>query len=477
MNDTGQAPRIATLEFLGAVGTVTGSKFLVETGRGRLLVDCGLYQGLKKLRLRNWERLPVDPASIQAVVLTHGHIDHTGYLPRLFRDGFDGRVYASRATADLLGLLLPDSGHLQEEEAAYHNKRGTAKHRPALPLYTEEEGREAAARVRGLAYREPLEILPGVTLTLKRAGHILGSAIVTLEIDAGSAQRRIVFSGDLGRYGAPILPDPMPIEDAVVVVVESTYGDRAHDTEPIAEQLARVVGAAVDRGGAIVVPAFAIGRTQELMYHLAGLEKAGRIPRLPAYVDSPMAIDATEIYCAHPEDFEGDMRGMVMDRNCPLHCGDFRLARTPDESRAINEVSGPVLIVSASGMVTGGRVLHHLRRRLPDPRTTVLLVGYQAVGTRGRHLQEGANTVTIFGDEVPVRARVDTVHGLSAHADADGLLRWLGTAARPPERVFVVHGDPGPAAMLAGRIRKELGWHATVPAYRDRAPLGGGDAP
>ncbi|KRT71957.1 MAG: hypothetical protein XU13_C0033G0024 [Candidatus Rokubacteria bacterium CSP1-6] len=462
---------MATIEFLGGVGTVTGSKFLVEAGGRRLLVDCGLYQGLKELRLRNWDRLPVDPASIDWVVLTHAHIDHTGYLPRLLKDGFKGRVYASRATADLLKVLLPDSGHLQEEEAAYHNKRGTSKHKPALPLYTAEEGLEAAERVAGVGYREPVELGSGIRVTFKRAGHILGSAIVTVEVGDGRAPRRLVFSGDLGRYGAPILPDPMPIEEADDIVVESTYGDRRHDPEPIQAQLERVVGEAVKRDGALIVPAFALGRTQELMYHLSGLEKAGRLPRLPAYVDSPMAIEATEIYCAHPEDFEGDMRTMTMTRNCPLHCGDFRLARSPAESRAINEVKGPVLIISASGMVTGGRVLHHLRQRLPDPRTTVLLVGYQAIGTRGRRLQEGAKSVRIFGENVPVRAHVETVHGLSAHADADGLMRWLRTAARRPKRVFMVHGDSGPAEALAGRIRGELGWEVVVPGYRDRVTI------
>jgi len=463
---------MATIEFLGGVGTVTGSKFLVEAGGARLLVDCGLFQGLKEFRLRNWDRLPVDPASIDWVVLTHGHIDHTGYLPRLVKDGFAGRVYATRATADLLKILLPDSGHLQEEEAAYHNKRGTSKHKPALPLYTAEEGRKAAQGVAGIGYGEPLKLDSAICVSFKRAGHILGSAIVTVEIADGASRRRLVFSGDVGRYGAPILPDPAPLGDADYVIVESTYGDRRHDPEPIPAQLERVIKEAVARGGAIIIPAFAVGRTQELMYHLSHLEKAGRIPRLPTYVDSPMAIDATEIYCAHPEDFDGDMRDMVMTRNCPLHCGDFRLARRPEESKAINMIRGPVLVIAASGMATGGRVLHHLKLRLPDPRTTVLLVGYQAAGTRGRLLQDGAKTVKVFGEEVPVLAHVETVHGLSAHADADGLMRWLRTAARPPKRLFVVHGDPGPAKTLAERIQSELGWQAAVPAYRDRFAAG-----
>lgn len=324
---------MATIEFLGGAGTVTGSKFLVEAAGRRLLVDCGLYQGLKELRLRNWAPLPVGPRSIDCVVLTHGHIDHTGYLPRLFRDGFEGPVYATRATADLLRILLPDSGHLQEEEAAYHNKRGTSKHTLALPLYTAEEGFRAAERVKGVSYGEPVDLWSGVRVWFRRAGHILGSAIVTVAVGEGADRRQLVFSGDLGRYGAPILPDPAPLGEADEVVVESTYGDRRHDAEPIATQLERITARAVGRGGAIVVPAFAIGRTQELMFHLAGLEKSGRIPTLPTYVDSPMAIAATEIYCAHPEDFEGDMRTMVMDRNCPLHCRDFHLARPPRNRR------------------------------------------------------------------------------------------------------------------------------------------------
>ena len=462
---------MATLEFLGATGTVTGSKFLFEAAGSRVLIDCGLYQGPKDLRLRNWEPLPVAPGSIDHVVLTHAHIDHVGYLPRLITEGFRGSVHSTRATADLVRIMLPDSGHLHEEEAAYHNKRRSSKHAPALPLYTADEGATAASSARGIAYGEPLKLTQEASVTFTRAGHILGSAIATFDVDSAHGRRRVVFSGDLGRYDAPILPDPAPIGDADYVVIESTYGDRRHDPTPVAEQLEHLVCAAVARGGAIIVPAFAVGRTQELMYHLSLLEKAARIPRLPAFIDSPMAIEATEIYCAHPEDFEGDMRDMVMTRNCPLHCGDFQLARTPDESKAINAVSGPVLVVSASGMATGGRVLHHLKARLPDPKTTVLLVGYQAIGTRGRLLQDGAAAVRIYGEEIPVRARVETVHGLSAHADTDGLLRWLKTATRAPKQVFVVHGDPGPARALADRVRTELGWDVTVPAYRDRVEL------
>jgi metallo-beta-lactamase family protein len=462
---------IGTVEFLGAAGTVTGAKFLVEAAGRRLLVDCGLYQGLKELRQRNWASLPADPGGIDTVVLTHAHIDHTGYLPRLCRDGFHGPVHATRATADLARIMLPDSGHLQEEEAAYHNKRGSSRHAPALPLYTAEEGLAAALRISGAPYDTPLDLAPGVRVAFARAGHIIGSASVSVELGEGPGRRRVVFSGDVGRRDAPILPDPAPIGDADVVVVESTYGDRRHDPDSIADQLERAVRAAVARGGAVVVPAFAVGRSQELLYHLSALSRAGRIPKLPTYLDSPMAIDATVIYWTHPEEFDEAMRRRVFQGDLPFQYGELRLTRTPADSRAINEVTGPALIIAASGMATGGRVLHHLRRRLPDPKTTVLLVGYQVEGTRGRLLQDGARSVRIFGEEVPVRARVETIHGLSAHADADGLVAWLRTATRPPKRVAVVHGEAKPALALAERVRRELGWEVVVPGYRDRLTL------
>jgi metallo-beta-lactamase family protein len=437
----------------------------------RLLVDCGLYQGLKDLRLRNWERLPINPARIDAVALTHAHIDHTGYLPRLVKDGFGGPVAATRGTEDLARIMLPDSGHLQEEEAAYHNARGTSKHTPALPLYTAEEGARAAETVKGLDYHKPIRLLPGLRATFQRAGHILGSASIRLELEGDAAPRRLVFSGDIGRYAAPILLDPEPVGEADYIFVESTYGDRLHDPTPVPDQLERVVRTAVDRGGALLVPAFAIGRTQELIYHLRALEDAGRIPRLPTYVDSPMAIEATDLYCAHPEDLDPDAARPVLTGTCPLHTARFQLTRSVEESRKINDVHGAAVIIAGSGMATGGRILHHLRRRLPDPKTTVLLVGFQAPGTRGQLIQDGARTVRIFGEDVPIRARVGVVHGLSAHADANGLLRWLRTTTGRPRRVFVVHGEPASAETLAQRVRTEFGWDASVPDYRERITL------
>jgi metallo-beta-lactamase family protein len=459
------------VQCLGASRTVTGSKFLIETDGRRLLVDCGLYQGLKSLRLRNWDKLPVDPARIDAVALTHAHIDHIGYLPRLFKDGFGGPVTATRGTDDLARILLPDSGHLQEEEAAYHNRRGTSKHTPALPLYTAEEGAQAADKFQGVDYGKPTRLLPAIQATFRRAGHILGSSSIHLELQAGAPPRRMVFSGDIGRYAAPILLDPEPIGEADYVFVESTYGDRLHDTTPIPDQLERVVRTAVDRGGALVVPAFAVGRTQELIYHLRALEDAGRIPKMPTFVDSPMAIEATGLYCAHPEDLDPDTAKPVIEGTCPLHTSRFKLTRSVEDSRKINDVRGTAIIIAASGMATGGRILHHLRRRLPDPKTTVLLVGFQAPGTRGRLIQDGARTIRIFGEEVPVKAHVEVIHGLSAHSDANGLLRWLRTATGKPRHVYVVHGELGPADTLAGRIRSELGWDASVPDYREVVEL------
>jgi metallo-beta-lactamase family protein len=461
----------ASLRFLGAAGTVTGSRHLVTAGDARVLLDAGLFQGPKELRLRNRAPFAVPPASLAAVVLTHAHIDHSGALPLLWRQGFRGKVHCTPATRDLAGLLLPDSGRLQEEEARWANRRGYSKHAPnAAPLYTEAEAVEVLRLLRPLPYGERREVAPGVAVTLHRAGHILGSATALVEVASGAPPRRVLFSGDLGRYGAPILSDPEPAPEADDLVLECTYGDKRHEGSP-REELKRAVLETVARGGALLMPAFAIGRTQEVLFELRDLEARGEIPVLPVFVDSPMAVDATPIYLAHREDHDGEMARLFAAGEEPLRPANTTFARAPEQSKRINEVAGACVIISASGMATGGRVLHHLARRLPDERTTVLLVGYQAAGTRGWSLQHGAATLRLHGEDVPVRARVVTISGFSAHADSEEAARWLATLPRPPRRVFCVHGEPGALAATAARLRAG-GWEAIVPRHGDEVDLG-----
>jgi len=464
---------MASIRFLGAAGTVTGSRFLVEAGGRRVLVDSGLFQGLKEYRLRNWAPFPVPPASIDAVVLTHAHIDHSGALPLLCRSGFRGRVFCTPATADLARIMLPDSAKLQEEEARYANAKGYSRHAPrALPLYEVADAVTAIERLTPLRYGKTREIVPGFTLGYTRAGHILGSASALLACSASSGQPlRILFSGDLGRYGAPILPDPEPPPECDFLLVESTYGDRAHPPDTAAAALEREVLAAVARGGAMLIPAFAIGRTQEVLFLLRELEQAGRIPSLPVFVDSPMASDATPVYRAHREDHDREM-DLLLERGVePLCPKGLRFTRTTEQSKAINQVHGACIIISASGMATGGRVLHHLERRLPEASTTVVLVGFQAVGTRGWSLQNGAATVRMHGKDVPVRARVVTLPGFSAHGDKDEVTRWLDGSPRPPRRTFCIHGEPTALAAQAERIAAR-GWQVHVPAHLETAELG-----
>jgi len=450
----------ATLEFLGAAGTVTGSKHLVRAQGRAVLLDCGLFQGLKELRLRNWSAPPVQPSELDAVVLSHAHLDHSGYLPVLVRDGFQGPIYCTAGTADLLAVLLPDAAHLQEEDAERANRRGYSKHRPALPLFGADDAQAALARLEPQKYGAGFEVAPGMRAVLRRAGHILGSA--TVELQMGSRPTTtLVYSGDLGRWDRPILRDPDPVPHADVVLVESTYGNRVHRPDAAAE-LARIVQECVARDGALIVPAFAVGRTQELVWTLRGLEDEDRIPRLPVFLDSPMAINVTELYCRHPEDHDLEMELLMDERRCPLCCHKYHLARTRDESKALRQFKGPMIVISASGMATGGRVLHHLKQRLPDPRTTVLLTGFQAAGTRGRALQEGARSVRIHGEDVAVRARVETLDGLSAHADREEILRWLSGFAAAPRRTYIVHGEPAAADALAQAIGSRLGWPAEL---------------
>lgn len=450
----------STIQFLGAAGTVTGSMHLVTSGEQRLLLDCGLFQGLKQLRLRNWDPRVPDPRRIEAVVLSHAHIDHSGYLPLLARQGFRGPIYCTSGTADLLDIVLPDAAHLQEEEAERANRKGYSKHQPALPLYTLEDAHTALALVERCGYDRAFAVSAGVTALLRQAGHIMGSATVELQLDGV----RLVYSGDLGRYDRPILPDPEPVPAADVLLLESTYGDRPH---PVGAEdaLVQIVRDAAARGGTILVPAFAVDRTQELLWMLRRLEGAGRVPVLPVYIDSPMAIEVTDVYRRHPEDYDAEMARALASGDRPLAPRDLHIARTEQESRAINQVRGPAIIISSSGMATGGRILHHLTQRLPDPLTTVLLVGFQAAGTRGRALEEGARELKMFGQMIPVRARIERIDALSAHADAPEILRWLAGFERPPRVTYLVHGEPAAAAALADAIRTRYRW--TVEIARD----------
>jgi metallo-beta-lactamase family protein len=447
----------ATLRFLGAAGTVTGSKHLLEVGGHRLLLDCGLFQGLKALRERNWQPFPFEPASIDAVLLSHAHLDHSGALPLLVRRGFRGPIYCTPGTADLLEVLLLDAAHLQEEEASFANRHRTSKHAPALPLYSVDDAHAALRLLRPQPFGRRFAACKDVGATFHHAGHILGSAIVDLEV-GGHAPRRLVFSGDLGRYGRPILRDPEAIANADVILVESTYGDRVHPPQPH-QDLAQIVRQGAERGSVILVPAFAVGRTQELLFALRELEGQGAIPPLPVFIDSPMAIDVTEIYARHREEFDETMRRLVASGVYPLRPQKLELLRTTEQSKRLNRERGPMIIISASGMATGGRVLHHLTRLLPDPEAIVLLVGFQAAGTRGRALLEGAKTLRIFGQEIGVRARVVKLDGFSAHADRDELLRWLGGFARP-RALYAVHGEAQAADSFAAEVRHRLGWDA-----------------
>ncbi len=452
----------STLQFLGAAGTVTGSKFLIRAGGQQVLVDCGLFQGLKKLRLRNWREPPFRPSDIDAVVLTHAHIDHSGYLPVLARRGFRGPVYCTPATRSLLNIMLPDAAHLQEEEASYANRKGFSKHQPAQPLFTGRDAQNALKLVKPRTYGEAFSVAGNMEARFRRAGHILGSATIELRIGR-SDPLTLVFSGDLGRWGRPMIRDLEIVPDADVLLVESTYGNRSHSNGNPSDQLARIVNEAVERGGALLVPAFAVGRTQEIVWRLRELEEAGLIPRLPVYIDSPMATDATEIFCQHPEDHDIDMQLLMDERRCPLCCKPYTFTRKPEESKALNRVTGPMIIIAASGMATGGRIVHHFKQRLPDKRTTVLLVGFQAAGTRGRLLLDGAQFLRIHGRKVPVHAHIETVDGLSAHADRHEILRWLKGFIEPPRKTYIIHGEPAASDTLQEMIALELGWNAEIP--------------
>ncbi len=442
-----------TLCSLGAAGTVTGSKHLLESDGRRILVDCGLFQGVKNLREQNWDRLAVDPSSIDAVVLTHAHLDHTGYLPRLVRDGFRGPIFCTAATASVAKIILRDSAFLQERDAAFLNKHKATKHHPALPLYDGEDAERAIELFATRPFGKQFDVLDGgPVVTFRRAGHILGAA--TVEVDWQG--RRIVFTGDLGRYDDPLMFDPEPVPAADFLVMESTYGDRVHEKTDPAEALGEVVNETVGRGGTVLIPAFAVGRAQALLYYLWTLRRAGRLPDVPVYLDSPMAINASELLGTHQSDHR--LAPDVYEDMCAM----ATYTRDAEQSKTISAGREPKIVISASGMATGGRILHHLKAFAPDPRNTIVVTGYQVPGTRGASIAAGDRDVRIHGEWIPINAQVVSLKMMSAHADADELIRWAHGFSTPPRRVFIVHGEPQPADTLRRRLDREFGWAATV---------------
>jgi metallo-beta-lactamase family protein len=449
------------LQFLGATGTVTGSKYLLRHEGAALLVDCGLFQGYKQLRLRNWAPLPVPASGIDAVILTHAHIDHSGYLPLLAKQGFKSKVYCTAATRELCAILLPDSGHLQEEEAAYANRHGTSKHKPALPLYTRDDAERCLKQFAVIEFGTPWQPVPGLQATLSPSGHMLGSAFV--QIDDG--RRSILFSGDIGRPEDMVLSPPSTMAGADYLVTESTYGDRLHEPSDPLPRLADVINRTAARGGTVIIPAFAVGRAQNLLFAIHLLKQQRAIANLPVYLNSPMAVDATAVYRHHRDEHR------LSREECEAMCHAATIVNTPEESRALNTRRGPMVIIAASGMATGGRVVHHLKAFAPDWRNTILFAAFQAGGTRGAAMVGGARTIRIHGEDVPVRAEVAMLDNLSAHADAAEIVQWLKGFSRPPKQTFITHGEPAAADAMRLRIERELGWSCRVPEHLETVTL------
>lgn len=470
---------MAKITFLGGVGTVTGSKYLLEHQGRSVLVDCGLFQGLRELRERNWQEPPFDPSQIDAVIITHAHIDHTGYLPRLVKDGFKGPVITSRATADLMKILLPDSGRLQEEEASYRNRHNLTRHSPALPLYNEDDAKAALELLQPVPNNnQPVDICEGFRASFMVAGHIMGASLVLVEMSGHSTDGetsgdsiRFLFSGDLGHYDQPIVKDPARPPACDYLMVESTYGNRLHGDVDSETQMAQIINEAARRNAPILIPAFAVGRTQEVLYMIRELEEDKRIPILPVVVDSPMAAQATQVYNRWNEEHDEEYTSILMRKRHPLRTASMTTASSREESKKINGLKGPRIIVSASGMLTGGRVLHHAMRVLPDENATIVFVGYQAAGTTGRRVSEGEHEVRIMKEWIPVRCHVKKVEGFSAHADWKAVLRWLEGLPAAPKTAFTTHGEPEAAVAMAQHIRERFGWNVIVPQFEQTVEL------
>jgi metallo-beta-lactamase family protein len=465
---------LISLTFLGAARTVTGSKYLVESNGTRVMVDAGLFQGLKELRERNWQDLPIPASSVDAIVLTHAHLDHCGYLPRLVAQGFRGRVFCTAGTQDLCRIVLPDSAKLQEEDADYANRHGFSKHKPALPLYKEIDAARALTELQPCGYDRAMPMAKGIEVEFVNAGHLLGSSYVRMRVDG----RTILFGGDLGRYGRPVLPDPTAVAGADYLLVESTYGDRAHEQDDQGARLAEIVNRTAHRGGKLIIPAFAIGRVEELLYWLRRLESEERIPVLPVFLDSPMASAALAAYRARVQELDPELRPEAADekaaheRELCIFCTErFRVIATVDESKQLTASKIPSIVISSSGMAEGGRVLHHLKAALPDARNTVLFAGYQGVGTRGRRLVDGEKRIKVHGEWIQVAATIERIDSMSAHADADEIMRWLRGFTAPPKQTFIVHGEPAAQDALGARIQAELGWSHMAPEHRQRVEI------
>lgn len=446
-----------TLTFLGAARTVTGSKYLLDTGSTRVMVDCGMFQGLKSLRERNWEPFPVPPRTIDVVVLTHAHLDHCGMLPRLVAQGFTGRIFCTGGTQELARIVMEDAGRLQEEDAERANRKGYTKHKPALALFTQADADRAILQLQPVGYNRPVPIAPGVEVEFLNAGHLLGSAYARITV--ASEGKTILFGGDLGRYGRPVLPDPVQPPNADVVLVESTYGDRVHEADDNGAKLGQVISETIEKRGKVVVPAFALGRVEELLYWVRLLEERKAIPEVPVYVDSPMAVEVLKEYRERMPELDEGLRNFMTAR--------LRVVSTIAESRKVQGDDRPSIIISSSGMATGGRVLHHLKQLLPDARNTVLFAGYQSVGTRGRQLKEGAKFTRIHGEDIPVNARIESIDSISAHADSNEVLQWLKSFKAAPSLLCLVHGEPGPMDALKARVESELKWTVKTPNHRE----------
>ena len=475
---------MAYIQFLGAAGTVTGSKHLINTGDPsgktgiQVLIDCGMFQGPKEWRERNWRDTPVPAKEIDAIILTHAHLDHCGWIPRLVKEGFRGPIYATPPTIDLCGIILPDSGHLQEEDARFYNKTKKSKHDPALPLYTFQEAQASLQYFKPVQAGQDVPLSPDLSFRFVRAAHILGSCMVEISLSTTGQTRRLLFTGDIGRIrdqviapGKVVHSGPAEGEIADLVVMESTYGNRTHPQEDPMPELAALITGAVQRGGSIIVPAFAIERTQKFVFILKHLMESGQIPRLPVFCDSPMAIKAVEIFLKHDEEYSPETRDMIRKYGSPLQWPGFTFASTPEESKQINAATAPAIIISSSGMVTGGRILHHLAQRLPDPRNLVLFIGFQAPGTRGFAIKSKSDEVKIFGDLVPVRAQVAALEQFSDHADPPELLEWLRTFRNRPQSTYLVHGEPDASGQLRDLMKKEMGWNVQVAQYLEKVAV------